>query len=99
MYPKNTPNIVSKATSWSLNKSAISTIVAVILTAIIAGSVVGGAVYAYFALQFAPAQQLVSQPKPALEKFKAGGYLINAEQVFLVIDAGKERGIWASLPV
>ena len=93
--PKNTHSVVPKATSRSVNKSIV---VAVILTAIIVGSVVGVAVYAYFALQPAPAQQLVSQPKPAprLEKFKAAGYTWNCDICFLVADAGKDRRIYAN---
>ena len=84
---------MSKATSRSVNRSII---VAVILTAIIAGSVVGGAVYYIFVLQPAPDQQAATTPKPALQKFKASGWSATSELSFLVMDAGKDKGIWAN---
>jgi NitT/TauT family transport system substrate-binding protein len=52
----------------------------------------------FMSQQGGSAQRLASSsnPSPTLEKFKAGGYVGIGEQAFLVMDAGKERGIWST---
>ncbi|MBI4258196.1 MAG: ABC transporter substrate-binding protein [Thaumarchaeota archaeon] len=52
---------------------------------------------AFFVLQMGnPTTQAAQTTKPALEKFKAFGASTTSEVYFLIVDAGKERGIWAS---
>ena len=79
-------------------KGISRSLVAVLAIGIIVGSIVTGSAV-YFLLQSGnPSQQLAQTPKPAqpLEKFKVIGHSVNTAAIFLVIDAGKDRGIWAS---